>query len=318
MSRKIVAFSAFLTVAVALTTRSESQACPPGMAYPIAIGPPVIFIPVYPAMPGSSPTIEVAPKPDGKSRSKSGARTTPLPPPKVTIEPAGFATPEAAAIPDPTKVPVAKPEPAKHELSRPEVPPTPAKFELLKPEATQPKPELPKPEVPAKMVELPIPKLELPKPDAPKLPTTANSAPEIPPIPLPTPRPVDPEPAKIPSFTPKQTDGNSNLPALNLPTLPNLDPTRTSQSSPLTGGSRVDVFPAEGKRAANGKHRVVFFNQSDREVMLTVEGESVRLPAKHKITAEVAGRFSWKLDRGDPRATVLPDDSCGADIVIRP
>lgn len=272
MSRKLFASALFAGTVIALVATSETTACPPGFGFGIPIGPPIVYVPVYPAMP--APKVHTDPKPEPKQTQ------APLPPPKVTIEPAAFATPE----------------PATPTIGSPKVPTVPA-----------PQPEPPKPEAP---------KFEAPKP---------SPKPEIPQVSLPLPGPVkplepvkpaDPEPVKIPTFTPKVPETDGNLPPLKLPTLPNPDPTSISRSSPLTG-SGIDIVPADGKPATNGKRRVGFYNQTNREVLLTVEGESVKLPSKHTITAEVPATFTWKLDRGDARSTTVPDGASGVEVLIR-
>ena len=287
MSRTLFAPSLFAGTVVALVAASETTACPPGFGFGVPLGPPVIYVPVYPAIP--APKIEPEPKSEPKRTQ------APLPPPKVTVEPAAFAAPE----------------PATPTIAPPKVPTTPApQPEPAKPEV--PKLELPKPEAP----KVEAPKFETPKP-APK--------PEIPQVSLPLPAPVkplelakpaDPEPAKIPTFTPKVAGTDATLPPLKLPPLPNVDPTSISRSSPLTG-SGIDIVPADGKPAANGKRRVGFYNQTDRAVRLTVEGETVTLPGRHTIAAEVPATFTWTLDRGDPRSTTVPAGASGVEVLIR-
>lgn len=278
MSRKLLAFALFAAAAVPLAGLA-AVACPPGFGYAVPAGPPVIYVPVYPQM--AAPKVHVEPKADPKPSSRAPA---PLAPPRVTIEPAAFAEP----TPEPPKTPAI---------------PVP----------------VPVPEI-AKPAPLPVP--EIAKPPVPETPKfTPVAKPDVPQMPIAPPTPADPkdaDPIKLPTFTPKIPDGgDTNLPPLKLPTLPNLDPPTTSRSSPLTGSASVDIVPAEGKLPANGKRRVGFFNQTDRAVVLTVEGESVTLPGRHTITAEVPATFTWALDRGDPRSTTVPGGASGVEVVIR-
>ena len=75
----------------------------------------------------------------------------------------------------------------------------------------------------------------------------------------------------------------------------------------------MDGPPPAGPTA---KRTVGFFNHTDRDLKLTVEGDTVTLPRRHYVTAEVPATFGWKLD-GDERRTEVPAAAPGVEVVIR-
>ncbi|HET6576444.1 MAG TPA: hypothetical protein VFG68_22785 [Fimbriiglobus sp.] len=217
-----------------------------------------------------------------------------LPAPTVQVEPAA----PPPAKPEPTKP---NPAPAAPRPVAPGVPPGTAAAdpggavkptEFAKPESAPP-PE-PKP---------------TPKPDIPKL--------QVPQVPLPgaadTPKTED---VKIPPLVPRLS--NPDMPPLTLPQVPVEGGTSTSKASPLTGTARVDIYPVDGPPPASpgAKRKVGFFNHSNRDLTLTVEGESVTLPRRHYVNARVPAAFTWKLD-GAERQTEIPAAAPGVEVVIR-
>ena len=123
---------------------------------------------------------------------------------------------------------------------------------------------------------------------------------------LPVPRPSLPTTPADPQFPPLKlkppTDGDSSV----------------SQSSPLTGANRfrADVYPLDGPPTGAGL-TAGFHNRTDRDVTITVNGETVKLPARHSVTARVPAGFAWRLDGGDERAEVVPAGSAGVEVAIR-
>ena len=239
--------------------------------------------------------------------------------------------------------PVAKPDPA------PAPAPEPKRgglFEIPKPPASDAKPvknpdPIPAPNVPlAPGAEPKLPSLELPKVADPKLPsldlpktsdvklppldlpTAPGAGPKLPPLDLPGGLAV-PVPAPAPdALTPKVPDA---LPPLTLPPDTPVAPVAPPKavevkSSPLTGAARelkVSVFPAAGTAAAPGLRKVGFYNHTERDLALTIEGKAVTLPAMSYLHAQVPPAFTWKCaDQPAARATV-PADAAGVDVLIR-
>jgi hypothetical protein len=160
----------------------------------------------------------------------------------------------------------------------------------------------------------------------PKVP--AVGAPKDAPVPaIPSAAPP-PEPL-IPSLSaPTLPDGNKRdpLPSLTLPPDVPVPPEKktdsTSRSSPLTGGGPADitvkVFPARGEGvAADGYCTVGFYNHTARDLALTIEGRSVKLPAKSYLQAQVAATFTWSHGNRPAARETVPDGAGGLDVVFR-
>lgn len=176
-----------------------------------------------------------------------------------------------------------------------------------------------------------VPTPAIPQPETPKitidpLPTTPAPA-KVEPLQLPVPGPIaepksavpnEPEALKIPPLIPRLPGTDSGLPPLSLPTVPSES---TSKSSPLTAKPQavVDVFPVDGPPLASPamKRTIGFFNHTDRDLKLTVDGETITLPKRHQVTATVAAKFRWKLDDGPERTTEVPTVAPGVEVVVR-
>lgn len=173
-------------------------------------------------------------------------------------------------------------------------------------------------------------KLATPRPAEPK-----NEGVKIPAQNIPTdPAPTDKGSTSLsPSTTAKKPEPTKRKPLISsksasgLPPLPLLPPgpangtKSTSKSSPLTIKPRpvVDVYPVDGAPPASpsAKRKVGFFNHTDRDLQLTVEGRTITLPKRHYIAAEVPTTFDWKLDNGSKQHTEIPMAAPGVEVVIR-
>jgi hypothetical protein len=234
-----------------------------------------------------------------------------VPAPSVQVEPA-------------TAVPPSKPEPPKTDAApaaprpvSPGVPPgnsatdpggavKPSEFARpLTAEPTDPKPA-PKPDPAAGG----SPKKDIPKPQVPQIPSTGGTS-----------TPPKGDDVRIPALIP-QLPG-ADVPRLAIPQIP-VEPsdksksgTSTSKASPLTDGAKVEVFPVDGAAPGPGSKRTVgFFNHTDRDLTLTVEGDTLTLPRRHFVSASVPLKFNWKLD-GNERRTEIPASAPGVEVVIR-
>jgi hypothetical protein len=189
-----------------------------------------------------------------------------------------------------------------------------------------PKPKLPPLELP-KENGTKLPPLELPRDDL-KPPAVEPPAPKLPPLELPgSTGPAVPTPAPAPDAptpAPKNADA---LPPLTLPPdTPVVEPPTVAKSSPLTGGARepkVSVFPASGTAtspvagAAGGLRKVGFFNHTDRDLALVIDGKAVTLPAKSYIHAQVPPTFTWKHGKQPAATETIPADAAGLDVLFR-
>jgi hypothetical protein len=78
------------------------------------------------------------------------------------------------------------------------------------------------------------------------------------------------------------------------------------------------LVPSEGNKAERpAEVKVGFFNHSDREIVLEVNGETLRLPSEQYVTLRLQRTFSW-AEKGQKAADVaVPPDADGLEIVFR-
>ncbi len=324
-----------------------SAYCPPGgqsgpvyyvpvyYAYPPVYCQPVVVQPYVPVMPPmlQPPRVE-APK-AGSSLTDSPrpiARPTPAlptrPPVVEPVRPAGGGeVPPTPARPNPAPAPA----PSEPKGSGFEIPKNPAPI-VKNPDNIPPttlpmtpggESKLPKLEFPT--LDPKLPSLELPKVADPKLPSLElpagpGAGAKLPSLELPGgSAPAVPVPAPAPDvLIPKAPDA---LPPLTLPPDTPVTPPKVEvKSSPLGTAARelkVSVFPAAGAANANGLRKVGFFNHTDRDLSLTIEGKAVTLPAMSYLHAQLPPTFTWKCaDKPAAQATV-PADATGLDVLIR-
>lgn len=214
-----------------------------------------------------------------------------LPPPRVTREPT-LPTPR----PMPKELPPA--ESAVQPATGVAVP-TPAIPAPAQPEAPRPTPTITIEPTPSKIEPLQLP---VPSPNAEPKPAVPN----------------EPEAVKIPPLIPRLPGTDSGLPPLSLPPVPNES---TSKSSPLNAKPQaaVEVFPVDGPplTSPSMKRTIGFFNHTDRDLKLTVNGETITLPKRHQVTATVAAKFRWKFNDGPERTTEVPTTAPGMEVVFR-
>ena len=140
-----------------------------------------------------------------------------------------------------------------------------------------------------------------------------------------------PEPAKIPPIElPNYKDKpaakpGEELPAFDIP-LPMAQPVEAekrsvSKSSPLAAerASTVDVYPVDGAAPSSptAKRAIGFINKSGRDLLLTIDGRSVILPAKNVLRTDLTATFKWQIGGEQERSESVPMASPGLDIVIR-
>lgn|SRR5262245_4551482 len=170
-----------------------------------------------------------------------------------------------------------------------------------KPLPPAPPPFVPKPGAGVKEEETPPP----PKPKEGDRPKESNGkdkdASKIPKVKIPLPgEPFDPDqpaPKKEPPKTdpPKKDAGEANDKA-------------------------VEQFyvPADGKRAEpRAEVKVGFFNHSDREIVLDVNGEPLKLPSEQYVTLRLPRTFKWAEKGKSATEVTIPADADGIEIVFR-
>jgi hypothetical protein len=77
------------------------------------------------------------------------------------------------------------------------------------------------------------------------------------------------------------------------------------------------VVPAEGRGEPKAEVKVGFFNHSDREISLDVNGEAVKLPAEQYVTLRLPRTFKWSEKGTKGNDVVVPPDADGIEIVFR-
>jgi hypothetical protein len=78
------------------------------------------------------------------------------------------------------------------------------------------------------------------------------------------------------------------------------------------------LIPAEGNKAERPSEvKVGFFNHSDRDLVLEVNGETLKLPSEQYVTLRLKRTFSW-AEKGQKATDVaVPPDADGLEIVFR-
>jgi hypothetical protein len=253
--------------------------------YSIPLPPPMV-VPSNPVIPQAKPT-GGAPRSDAPPRSAPMVTVTPgMLESDPMVKPANLATPMPAPAPI---TPLTIPDP---------MVPKSAPMNPL----TIPDPMVPK-SAPTGLPPIVVPDL------APAKPLAAPAAPDnLPGIPLPDPR-----------KTPKAGD-KDELPPLVLPpegtgTSSGVIPT-TSKSSPLSGAIKTQVFAAAGT-ATGSLRKVGFFNHTDRDLELVIEGKAVKLPKKSYLNAELPVKFTWKTAGSEANATTVPAGAAGVDVLFK-
>jgi hypothetical protein len=83
----------------------------------------------------------------------------------------------------------------------------------------------------------------------------------------------------------------------------------------------VEEFLIEGKKdlksEPNREVKIGFFNHSDKEITLDVNGEAVKLPSEQYVTLRLPRSFSWSVKGEKSRAVNVPNDAEGLEIVFR-
>ncbi|MFM8274601.1 MAG: hypothetical protein ACKODX_20045 [Gemmata sp.] len=165
-----------------------------------------------------------------------------------------------------------------------------------------------------------LPPLELPKDPAVKPPLEAPKVEKEPAPAVPVPAPA-PDALIPPSAVPvPKTD---TLPPLTLPpdspVAPDAKPVE-AKSSPLGATSRVpkvSVFAAAGEVPTSGLRKVGFYNHTDRDLSLTIEGKAVTLPAKTYLHAQLPATFIWAHGGRPAARQAVPADATGLDVLFR-
>jgi hypothetical protein len=147
--------------------------------------------------------------------------------------------------------------------------------------------------------------------------------PALPPVPKRTPRIVEEDEPATPSKPAEKKDDSPRIPKVKIPLpgdpvdkpLPKSDAPKKDQPA----GKAVEQFviPADGKGEPPAEVKVGFFNHTDRDITLLVNGESVKLPKAEYVTLRLPRTFTWAERGAKGTDVVVPPDADGIEIVFR-
>lgn len=108
---------------------------------------------------------------------------------------------------------------------------------------------------------------------------------------------------------------DKGLPDLPKGDAPKADPPKTD--GPAIKPFEQYVIPAEGKGEPAAQVKVGFFNHTDRQLVLDVNGQPVRLPKGEYVTMRLPRTFTWAEPGAKDHSVVVPPDADGIEIVFR-
>lgn len=122
--------------------------------------------------------------------------------------------------------------------------------------------------------------------------------------------------AALPAFVPLPAIDTSSLPPLAVPREVEV------KSSPIHAekhSAAYEMFPVVGNAPVNPdeKRIVTFYNFSGRELMLTINGKTYNLPAKHTIEGKLGTQFKMRIGAGEDHEVNVPMSATGADVVLK-
>jgi hypothetical protein len=125
---------------------------------------------------------------------------------------------------------------------------------------------------------------------------------------------------------PKKLQVKPPFPDSDLDELPVLPTTKTVAPErapmPRTGDSNdpfdvVLVAAAEGSQPTGGKIGVGFFNHSERDIVLEIDGRTLKLGSRYYVQIKMPREFSWREKGGPARKAKVPAEADGVEIVFR-
>jgi len=108
---------------------------------------------------------------------------------------------------------------------------------------------------------------------------------------------------------------------LPLPDDPDFKHPEPAKKEPAVDDPRATeefVVPADEKSSKPGPQvRVGFFNHSEREIVLEVNGEQLKIPSSQFVTLRLPRTFAWAEKGRKAKDVVVPPDADGIEIVFR-
>jgi hypothetical protein len=105
-----------------------------------------------------------------------------------------------------------------------------------------------------------------------------------------------------------------------VPDVPKADRPKTDAPKKDAGAAKrfeQYVIPADGRGDSRAEVKVGFFNHSDREIVLDVNGEPLKLPKEQYVTLRLPRTFTWAETGAKDNSVVVPPDADGIEIVFR-
>jgi hypothetical protein len=129
----------------------------------------------------------------------------------------------------------------------------------------------------------------------------------------------EPETPRIPKIkVPLPGDSVEPEPSAGKPPAEKKPPPKTDGADNKEKAFDEFLIPAAGGRGEpKPEVKVGFFNHSDREVVLDVNGETVRLPSEQYVTLRLPRSFKWGEKGRKGTDVAVPPDAEGIEIVFR-
>ena len=119
---------------------------------------------------------------------------------------------------------------------------------------------------------------------------------------------------KVPAPIPK-LPGGDGLPPLAVPTP--ADPSGKVNANYPAKPARVRIVAVAGTPTSAATGLIGFFNRSQTDLTLTVNGTKTAFPKQSYLSVELPRKFTWSLDDGAEQTTDVPAEAPGVEIVIR-
>jgi hypothetical protein len=80
----------------------------------------------------------------------------------------------------------------------------------------------------------------------------------------------------------------------------------------------IDVFPVAALENKVESYRLVtFYNHTNRDLHLSIEGKAVKLPAKTYLETKLAQAFKWGYGDRPVGREYVPEGAAGLEVVFR-
>jgi hypothetical protein len=156
------------------------------------------------------------------------------------------------------------------------------------------------------------------EPDAPSDLKKFQAKPPLPPFPDGDPdKPLLPLAKKETSAPKKETPAPKKEPQTPEPPMLDKDLPVPPRVVDAAAFDVIAVAPQAGAPVSGGRVAVGFFNHGDRELVLEIDGRTVKLGSRYYLQLKLQREFSWRENQGAARTTKVPAEADGVEIVFR-